>query len=404
MLSGFREALLDPKLLSASRLSPTAFTRQRTLTFPRLLALMLSGMCASVQSELDRLFASLAGETGRRREVCDRALSKARRGFSAQAFDALRTRLLEHLAPRLETQRWRGLRVVAADASRLHVSTRAGAQLAADHWAFALFLPGAEQTLHASLHPADASERQMLFEALDCLEPQRDLLVLDRGYVGNATAAWLDQAGLSWCMRVEACGWGCVKAFLRSGLPEQRVTLKAPTHGQCAIYEIEHRPSSVRLIRDVTPNGRVRVLMTNLLDAQAFPAEHFGALYHQRWRIEEAFKRIKHRLALEAVTGLTYLALQQDFAAKVLADNLCAAFALADLPEQVSSRPNRTYALGALRAILAACLLGAPRIRSVLAATLTAIDRARCRIQPDRHYPRHPRPKPHKYSAYKTMS
>lgn len=404
MLSGFREALLDPELLRASRLSPTAFTRQRALTFPRLLALMLSGMCASVQSELDRLFATLAGESGRRREVSDRAFSQARRGFSAQAFDALRARLLEHLAPRLETQRWRGLRVVAADASRLHVSTRAGAQLTADHWAFALFLPGAEQTLHASLHPADASERQMLFEALECLEPQRDLLVLDRGYVGNATAAWLGQAGLRWCMRVEACGWGCVKTFLRSGLPEQQVMLKAPTRGQCAIYEIERRPSSVRLIRDVTPNGRVRVLMTNLLDAQAFPAEHFGALYHQRWRIEEAFKRIKHRLALEAVTGLTYLALQQDFAAKVLADNLCAALALADLPEQAATRPNRTYALGALRAILAACLLGAPRIRSALATTLAAIDRARCRIQPDRHSPRPPRPKPHKYSAYKTMS
>ena len=38
-MSGFREALLDPELLRASRLSPTAFTRQRTLTFPRLLAL-----------------------------------------------------------------------------------------------------------------------------------------------------------------------------------------------------------------------------------------------------------------------------------------------------------------------------------------------------------------------------
>ena len=102
--------------------------------------------------------------------------------------------------------------------------------------------------------------------------------------------------------------------------------------------------------------------------------------------------------------GLTYLALQQDFAAKVLADNLCAALALADLPEQVTSRPNRTYALGALRAVLAGCLLGAPRMRSALAATLAAIDRARCRIQPDRHYLRPPRPKPHKHSAYKTIS
>ena len=38
-------------------------------------------------------------------------------------------------------QRWNGLRVAAADASRLRVSTRANAKLPADHYAFALFLP-----------------------------------------------------------------------------------------------------------------------------------------------------------------------------------------------------------------------------------------------------------------------
>ena len=230
----------------------------------------------------------------------------------------------------------------------------------------------------------------MLFEALDELDREGDLLVLDRGYVGNAPVAWLSQGGFRFCMRVEATGWGCVKTFLRSGLPEQQVTLKAPTRADCATYEIERLPSTVRLIRDVTPNGRVRVLMTHLLDARTFPAEHFGALYHRRWRIEEAFKRIKHRLMLEAVSGLTYLALQQDFSAKVLADNRCAALALADQSEEALTRPNCSYALGALRA--------------VLAATLAAIDQARCRIQPDRHDPRPPRSKPHKHSSYKAIS
>ena len=54
-------------------------------------------------------------------------------------------------------------------------------------------------------------------------------------------------------------------------------------------------------------------------------------LYHQRWRIEEAFKRLKHRLHLEVVSGLSQQALIIDVAAKVLADNIaslmCAAAA-----------------------------------------------------------------------------
>lgn len=47
-------------------------------------------------------------------------------------------------------------------------------------------------------------------------------------------------------------------------------------------------------------------------------------LYHRRWRIEEAFKRLKHRLGLESVSGLSQHALPVDVATKVLAENLAA--------------------------------------------------------------------------------
>ena len=380
---------------------PGAFTRERKLSFPRLLSLMLSGLCASVQSKLDRFFALLAGEPGYRREVSDRAFAKARRSFSARAFGQLNDWLLGRLAERIEAHHWCGLRVVAADASRLSVSTRAGAALAADHYAFTLYLPGAELTLHASLHLGDGSERQMLFEALEVLQPGRDVLVLDRGYVGNTPIAWLAQQGHFFCLRVDAYSWRCVREFLHSSETERIVTLAAPSRADCATYEIAPHPTTVRLIRNLAPGGQVRVLMTNLLDSRAFAPEHFATLYHQRWRLEEAFKRIKHRLDLEAVSGLTYLALQQDFAAKILADNLCAALALADTPPEADSRPNRTYALSALRTLIAPCLLGLAHALDALAPTLDAIDRARCRIQPDRHYPRPRRTKPHKYKAYK---
>ncbi len=223
------------------------------------------------------------------------------------------------------------MRVIAAEASRLQVSTRQGAELKADHYAFALFLPGAELTLYASLHPADGSERQMLFEILPSLSSS-DLLVLDRGYVGNTMAAAITQANRHFCLRVDCSGWRCVADFLNSNLTEQIVTLKPPHAHDAGTYELAKTVTTVRLIRDVPPGGKVRVLMTNLLDAEPFPAADFGALYHWRWRIEEAFKRLKHRLWLESVSGLSYLALQQDFAAKALADNLCALLVGADVP------------------------------------------------------------------------
>ncbi|MEF8716423.1 MAG: transposase [Candidatus Accumulibacter necessarius] len=66
-------------------------------------------------------------------------------------------------------------------------------------------------------------------------------------------------------------------------------------------------------MRVATPNGRVHVVMTSLLDPVTFPAAAFAELYHGRWRIEEAFKRIKHRLQLEHTSGLSWHAARQDF-------------------------------------------------------------------------------------------
>lgn len=393
-------------MLNAHRLVPTAFTRQRTLTLPRVLAVLLGGMCASVQAELDGLFAQLGNARVRQRGVSRQAFAKTRRGFSAGLIDALNQRLLACAAPWIDTHRWHGLRVVAADGSRLSVSTRCGADLQADHYAFALYLPGAELTLHAALHAADGSERQMLFEALDATAPD-DLLVLDRGLIGNTLAAALGQRQRHFCMRVDASGYSCVKQFLRSGKAEAVVRLTPPARADRLTYELQDVPTTVRLIRDATPTGTVRVLMTSLLDDVRYPAAAFGALYHQRWRVEEAFKRIKHRLRLEAATGLTHLAFQQDFAAKILADNLhtllAAAHDITNVEPQAiqTSRPNRTYAFGTLKPILAGCLLGLRHCLRHLRAALDVIVRSRCRIQPHRSYPRPPRTKPHVYRAYR---
>lgn len=189
----------------------------------------MTGVCTSVQSALDDLYAQLNDSPVRLRGCSDRAFSKARRGMDWTVFEHLNATLLDLAAPQIAQHRWHGLRVVAGDGSRLHVTTRKGADLQPDYYAFALFLPGAELTLHASLHAADGSERQMLFEALEHTR-EDDLLVLDRGFTGNTMVATLAQRQRDFCLRVDkaASGWACVRDFLRSGKTEQLVVLGAP--------------------------------------------------------------------------------------------------------------------------------------------------------------------------------
>jgi len=75
----------------------------------------------------------------------------------------------------------------------------------------------------------------------------------------------------------------------------------------------------------------VRLLLRGRLDSQSFAPYAITVITgrSQRWRIEEAFKRLKQRLHLECVSGLTQQALEVDVAAKLLADNIAALLCLA---------------------------------------------------------------------------
>ena len=134
--------------------------------------------------------------------------------------------------------------------------------------------------LAASLHSVHENERQMLFEHLDRL-CSSDLLLLDRGYPSRWLAAVLSQRAIPFCMRVEKSGntgFACVRDFLRSGLAEQIVTLRAADRRDVLDFGCPGEPQTVRLVRHIAPNGQARVLMTNLLDAARFPASRFGEL------------------------------------------------------------------------------------------------------------------------------
>src|SRR5689334_20230651 len=90
-------------------------------------------------------------------------------------------------------------------------------------------------------------------------------------------------------------------------------------HADHANAFIRHRKLPLPSLVAVMLSGMRKSCRPN---STRYPAAAFGDLYHQRWRIEEAFKRLKHKLNLEHISGLSQLAVMQDFATKVLWDNL----------------------------------------------------------------------------------
>lgn len=227
------------------------------------------------------------------------------------------------------------------------------------------------------------------------------------GYPARWLIACLAQRGIPFCMRADDSGFEAVKTFLRSDLPESVVFLRAQDLADCTDYECEQTQTQVRLVRVVAPNGRIHAVITSLLDAVAYPASEIGALYHSRWRIEEAIKRLKHRMALENTSGLNWLAAQQDFGAKGVADNL---HALAVLTASDALEPNdgykinRTYAFAHLKRCLPRWLLRDLPEPDHLLDSLSELARNLIRFVPGATKPRPNNPKPHRKHAYKSTT
>jgi hypothetical protein len=390
---------------------PTAFSRCRKLPLPTLVAVMLTGMRMSVQAELDTFFAHLRQQAQLVHEVSEQAFAQARAKLSLTAIPGLNNWLIARAEKDGFVSRWRGLRLVAADASTVRFGLRAShvkRAALADQILFGLFLPGPDLMLAATLHNIhECGERQFLFEHLDSLSPD-DLLLLDRGYPCRWLVSLLNHRAIKFCMRVDSAkGFTCVRKFMRSGALEQVVMLPAPKKQDALDYECPRKPQRVRLVRNISPSGEVRVLMTNLFDDKLYPANCFAELYHQRWGIEEAFKRLKHRLNLEHVTGLTQQAVAQDVAAKIVCDNLQALVALtahadADLPD--SRRVNHAYAHTALKPLLPILLLGGKigrKVGKLLRDMLDLIAGRTYRHRENRSKPRNAGRKPHKAMSQK---
>ena len=394
------------------------------MPLPTLVAALCGFRGGSVQSELDSFFAHKGGAcsgAGLLRHVTDRALAKARSKLHVPALWALNAQLIQGMQDQGLVSLWKGHRLVCADATVLAPAQRACHRTrglaAPSQRALGLYLPGNEVMLHVAVGPESEGERQMLFDQLDLLRAG-DVLVLDRGYPATWLVQLLHQRGIDFIIRcVSTHSWKAARELLRgAGKTPGRAGdecwayLATTTADKVSIWELDGPAQMrVRLVRHVSSSGRVRVLVTSLTEGVATAAE-LGDLYHGRWRIEEAFKRLKHRLGLESVSGLSQHALLVDVATKVLADNLASLLNRSvDLGAQqddeavvVSRKVNRATAAKALSRCVRTLLLHVQTITSLIHDWAAMMGRSLIRHVQGRNQPRkNARHKPHPSQAYK---
>ena len=157
------------------------------------------------------------------------------------------------------------------------------------------------------------------------------------------------------------------------------------------------QPLKLRLIRVELEDGEVEVLISNLMDEQAFPASAFKELYHLRWGAEENYKRLKQWVEIENFSGKSALSVKQDFYAKVLSTNLTAMVAnaaqqqvdMATAHRRHDYQVNFAQALSKMKNTLIEFLLLS--VRKLQGKLEALIDYMACTIEPIRRGRRYSR-------------
>ena len=420
LVQNLTSKIFSPDFVEKHRKSEKDFTRNRSLTFPRLITFMLNMVNGSIQSELNRFFQVVHDSPVTLDSVSTAAFCKARKKFSHTAFKELNTCLIDTFYDSSHVKRWKGFRLLAVDGS---VTTLPETPELFEHYGKArersytpavrisqLYDVKNKLTIDLQVDSHKTGERNQAVKHLEYVQPN-DLVLYDRGY----PAAWffiLHQIkNIDFCARVTLNSSNVLKDFLCSGNNDEVVSLPCIDKSlrRCRNDGLPTHAIKVRLIRIELASGLTEILMTSLIDDQAYPYECFKDLYRERWGIEEDYKLMKSRLNIENFSGYSVESILQDIHAKVLTKNITAvaiieADVLKDARCQHRKRAykiNATHALSQIKDNIVRFLLGkfSPELYQLL---ITKISSCVDAYRPDRKYKRTHKDK--KYSmAYKRI-
>lgn len=332
------DLLKQPEFIARHRTHDSAFTRQRKLPFWNLCLLLLNQLKGSLQDEIDAFYHVQRGGSAEERIVSKSALSQARQYLSHTAFIELMEDFQRQFDLDATPYRWYDLRMRAVDGSTLYLpdneatfmhfggQPHRGNKRCTQARISECYDVASGLTVDLQVAPYASAERDLA--ALHLAKTQADdILLYDRGYPAFWFYALHQQHQRYFCMRLQENLYPESTRLCRSQDHEMQITLtpKGESIKQCKKRDLPTHPITLRLVKVVLDNGKIEILITNLLDSQRYPAAAFKELYHYRWSIEENYKRQKSRQEVENFSGTSVHAIYQDIYAKCFIKNVAMA-------------------------------------------------------------------------------
>jgi hypothetical protein len=173
-----------------------------------------------------------------------------------------------------------------------------------------------------SIVKADSSEREEAKAVLPFI-PKRNVVLFDRGYPSYGLILHLKQNYKGYFVfRCPARStFPAVEAFLRGRQLEGTVYIAPSDKYLVRILRHQREEAKalkLRVIRLVSPDGTVSVLLTNLFNRRKFHKREIVKLYFRRWEVEVFYRDEKTVLEVEKFHGRTCNSIYQEIYAATI--------------------------------------------------------------------------------------
>ena len=163
-----------------------SFVRNRKLTFPIVVSMILNMMTKTAQIEVDNFFETVLEDE---KSVTKQAFFKARKNISPEAFKELFHMTNDMIIQKNKIRRYKGYRIFAVDGSELRIEKNKSTEKyfrqrtnSAENKTSARI---SDFVLDAQIGSLETDEREMAVSNISCFSGffnSKDIVVFDRGY------------------------------------------------------------------------------------------------------------------------------------------------------------------------------------------------------------------------------
>ena len=310
-----------------ARMDPKYFSRERKMSFPETVMMILGGTKKSLQVSINAFLKEARTNFD---EYSKQAFSQKRQYIKPEALQELYKAITQGFYNMGEFKTFRGYRISAIDGVCYNLpntdqlmSIYGGdkhnnmiPQVQAQGSCLLDVLNGV--IIDALLSPYLTNERKLAeahINQIEKMEGIKELILMDRGYPSRELIGLLNKKDMKFLIR-------CPK----NGFIKEIRNLK--NEDEIITYRYEKEEVELRVLTITLENGNNETLITNVFD-KSFTIFDFKYLYRLRWSIETKYNDIKNKLQIESFSGITPVAVLQDFYATMYLSNM-AAFTLID--------------------------------------------------------------------------